>query len=301
MLKFKLLIISTIIAVIGIAEVSARELRQNAEEDIILLDKLTKGEKIIIDSALINSGVIDETVIVGDDTVSIIIPQKNYGRYDRGLYNFMFIPKGQWGFGMTASYGEFKTDDVQLLNILKDLNLKIKAYSLKPSISYFFNNNQSVGLQFNYSRTITDLSGLTVDFDDDINFSLRDVSYYSESYSASAFYRYYVGLGTMKRFAVFNEVEIGFGSGTSRFKRIYNDEPRDTRTNSTTAALNFSPGVCVFIMDNVSFNISFGVFGLSVKHDQQWVNDVKAGSRTSSGANFKFNIFNINFGMGVYI
>lgn len=279
----------------------ARELRDKTDDDIVILDKLTKGEKILLDSTLISSGLIDETVIVGDDTVSIIIPQKNYGRFDRGLYNFMFIPKGQWGFGLTASYGEFNTDDSQLLSILKDLDLKIKAYSIKPSISYFFDNNQAVGLQFNYSRTITDLSGLSVDFDDDINFSLHDVSYYSESYAASAFYRYYVGLGKMKRFAVFNEVELSFGSGTSRFKRIYNSEPRDTRTNSTTASLNFSPGLCVFIQDNVSFNISFGVFGIHAKHEKQWVDDVKAGSRTSSGANFKFNIFNINFGMGVYI
>ncbi|MDE6265837.1 MAG: hypothetical protein K2M07_00605 [Muribaculaceae bacterium] len=291
-----------LISIIGISTyASAREIRQTPDEDVIILDKLSKGEKIILDSTLITSGLIDETVIVGDDTVSIIIPQKNYGRFDRGLYNFMFIPKGQWGFGLTASYGEFNTDDVQVLSILKDLDLKIKAYSIKPSISYFFDNNQSVGLQFNYSRTITDLSGLTVDFDEDINFSLRDVSYYSENYAASAFYRNYVGLGTMKRFAVFNEVELSFGSGTSRFKRIYNDEPRDTRTNSTTAALNFSPGICVFIMDNVSFNISFGVFGIQMKHDKQWVDGVKAGSRTTSGANFKFNIFNINFGMGVYI
>lgn len=299
MWKFRLILISIIATIACSAE--ARELRQNPDEDVIILDKLTKGEKILLDSTLYDNGVIDEKVIIGDDTVSIIIPQKNYGRYDRGLYNFMFIPKGQWGFGLTASYGEFNTDDVQVLSILKDLDLKIKAYSIKPSISYFFDNNQAVGLQFNYSRTITDLSGLTVDFDEDINFSLRDVSYYSESYAASAFYRNYVGLGTAKRFAIFNEVELSFGSGTSRFKRIYNDEPRDTRTNSTTAALNFSPGLCVFIMDNVSFNISFGVFGIQAKHDKQWVDGERAGSRTTSGANFKFNIFNINFGMGVYI
>lgn len=301
MRDIKPLIISLIAVLTGAVALYGRELRQTPDEDVIILDKLSKGEKIILDSTLIANGAIDETVIVGDDTVSIVIPQKNYGRYDRGLYNFLFIPKGQWGFGLTASYGEFNTDDVQLLSILKDLDLKIKAYSLKPSISYFFKNNQAVGLQFNYSRTITDLSGLTVDFDEDINFSLHDVSYYSESYSASAFYRNYVGLGTMKRFAIFNEVELSFGSGTSRFKRIYNDEPRDTRTNSTTASLNFSPGLCVFIMDNVSFNISFGVFGIQAKHDRQWVDGVKAGTRTTSGANFKFNIFNINFGMGVYI
>ncbi|HRN04977.1 MAG TPA: hypothetical protein PLL05_07995, partial [Muribaculaceae bacterium] len=42
-----------------------------------------------------NAAMLDEKVIVGLDTVSIIIPEHNFGRYDRGLYNYLFIPKGQ--------------------------------------------------------------------------------------------------------------------------------------------------------------------------------------------------------------
>lgn len=278
-----------------------RDIFDDEPMDGNIITRITKGEKIPVDSLDIDPSLFDEKVIVGKDTVSIIIPQANYGRYDRGLYNYLFIPKGQWGFGLLASYGEFDTDDVQILSIIENLNLKIKAYSLKPSVEYSFNNNQSIGLRFNYSRTITDLSSLSVDFDDDINFSIHDVSYYSESYSTSVYYRYYVGLGRQKRFAVFNEVALGFGSGSSRFKRVYNDVPKDTKTNSTTASLNFSPGLCVFMMDNVSFNVSFGVFGLNMKHERQVTDGVLEGERFSSGANFKFNIFNINFGLGIFI
>lgn len=115
------------------------------------------------------------------------------------------------------------------------------------------------------------------------------------------FYRTYVGLSAMKRFGVFNDVDLSFGSGSSRFKRYYGGELRDTRTNTTSVSLNFSPGLCVFIMDNVSFNVSFGVFGVSMRHEKQITNNVVEGSRTSSGANFKFNLFNINFGLGVHI
>ena len=104
-----------------------------------------------------------------------------------------------------------------------------------------------------------------------------------------------------KRFAVFNDVDLGFGSGTSRFKRIYDGKPKDTRTVITRANLNFSPGLCVFIQDYVSFNISFGVFGLNVKREHQTTDGVDEGSRTTSGANFRFNIFNINFGLMVVI
>ena len=36
------------------------------------------------------------------------------------------------------------------------------------------------------------------------------------------------------------------------------------------AALNFSPGVSVFILDPVSFNVSFGVFGFYLKKRSRW-------------------------------
>lgn len=243
----------------------------------------------------------DEKVIVGSDTISVILPDRNFGRYDRGLFNYLFIPKGKWAFGLTASYGEFSTDDVELLSVISDFDFKGKLYSLKPSVSYFIRSNQSIGFVLDYTRGEANLGSLTVDIDDDMNFNIHDVSYYSESYTMSVAYRNYVGLGRNSRFSVFNEVALSFGNGSSRFKRYYNDELRDTRTTTTKASLNFSPGLCVFIQENVAFNVSFGVFGIKLQKDSQTTNGVEEGSRVSSGANFRFNIFNINFGLAIVI
>lgn len=243
----------------------------------------------------------DEKVVVGKDTVSIIIPQRNFGRYDRGLYNFLFIPKGQWALGLTASYGSFDAKDVQMLSVIKDFDFKGTVYSVKPSVAYFWKNNQSVGIKFNYTHGDLNMPNLSVDFDDDLNFSIRDVSFFSETYSVAVFYRNYIGLGREKRFAIFNDVDLSLGGGISRFKRYYNDELRSTQTDIFEAALNFSPGVCIFVMDYVSFNVSFGVFGIKMRSEKQRTNDVDEGSRFTSGANFKFNIFNINFGIGIHI
>ena len=252
-----------------------------------------KGTRAVEDSVAM--------VVVGNDTVNVIIPERNLGRFDRGLFNYIFIPRNKWGFGITASYGELNTDDVQVLSILTDVDFNGKMYSIRPYLSYFIRNNQSVGLKFNYNRGIADLGRLAVDFDDDLNFTLRDVSYYQQSFGIGAFYRNYVGLDHNGRFSIFNEVELGFSSGSSRFRRLYNSEPRDTRTTSTEVSLNFSPGVCVFIQEYVSFNVSFGVFGLKMRNEKQLTNGIDEGSRFTSGANFRFNIFNINFGMMVVI
>lgn len=267
----------------------------------IINENILGSTKIKLDSLTDQNPHINEKVIVDGDTVNFILPDKNYGRYDRGLYNYLIIPKKQWSIGITASYGEFGTDDVQVLSILENFDIKINTYSIKPSISYFFTNNQSVGIKFNYTSSEVDLANMTFDFDDDLNFSLRDVSYNSHTFSASLNYRNYIGLGPEKRFAIFNEIDLGFGLGSSEFKRLYNDEPRNTQTDIMKASLNFSPGVCMFIMDYISFNVSFGVFGLNLTHEKQTTNGVDEGSRFSSGANFKFNLFNINFGLAVHI
>ena len=232
----------------------------------------------------------NETVIVGNDTVPIVIPERNLGRYDRGLYNYLFIPKGKWGFGLTASYGELNSDNIQLLSVLKDFDFKGKLYSIKPFLSYFIRNNQSIGLRFNYSRGTADIINLGVDFDDDLNFSLHDVSYYTQSFSTSLFYRNYIGLNKSKRFGIFNEVDVTVGSGSARFKRLYNGMLKDTRNIITQGSINFSPGVCVFIQEYVAFNVSFGVFGLQFKREHQTTDNVDEGTRFTSGANFRFNL-----------
>lgn len=256
-------------------------------------DIVRKGERAPMDSI--------PQVIIDGDTVDVIIRQPNFGRFDRGLLNYIFIPRNKWGFGITASYGELKTEDIQVLSILQDFDFSGKMYSVKPYFAYFFGNNQSIGVRVNYSRGIADLAGMSFNFGDDMSFAIRDVSYYQHSTSISTFYRAYVGLDRGGRFGVFNEVDLSFGTGSSRFKRLYGGEPRDTRTITTMGALNFSPGVQIFVMDYVSFNVSFGVFGLQWKKERQSTNDVDEGSRVTSGANFRFNLFNINFGLMVVI
>lgn len=248
-----------------------------------------------------DSLLIRQRVIVGNDTVNLIIPEKNYSRYDRGLLNFLYIPKGQWAFGITAYYGEFDADDVQLLSYFQDFNFKGSMFSVNPYVSYFVAHNQAIGMKLGYSRNKFDLESLSVDIDDDINFTLKDVDYHTESYSAALFYRRYIGLDNGRRFAIFSDTELEFSNGNGTFSRLIDDEPKETRTITTKASLNFSPGVCVFIQEYVSFSLSFGVFGVYYKNESQRTNGIEEGSRSSCGASFKFNLLNLNMGVAVHI
>lgn len=235
------------------------------------------------------------------DTIPTMLRTRNLGRYDRGLYNHLFIPKGIWQIGITASYGEFSTENLEILDLVSDVNFSGHIFSVRPYFSYFLGNNTAMGMRLGYTSGIAKIDSFAVDIDEDMSFNLKDISYQSRSYSAAATYNQYYGMSPNGRFGIFNEVELALSGGTSDFIRPYNSEPRHTHTTTVGAALNFSPGVCVFIMEKVSFNVSFGVFGFSLRKDKQIVNGEEMGSRFTSGANFRFNIFNINFGIAVNV
>lgn len=247
-----------------------------------------------------NVDVSGEKVVVGKDTVDIIIPQRNFGRFDRGLFNYLFIPKGQWSFGLDVSYGEFNSDDIELLSFIGDFDFGGSMFSIDPYISYFFAHNQSIGMRLGYTRNKADLGNLTVDIED-LDLSLQNIDYHTEEYSASVFYRHYIGLDRSRRWAIFNETALEFSSGNGYFERPYEGVPRITETVTTEVRMDFSPGICYFVHDYVSFNLSFGVFGLHWKRWQQTTDHVEEGSRTSSGADFKFNLFNLRMGIAVHI
>lgn len=243
----------------------------------------------------------NEKVIIKGDTVNLVLRQENLGRYDRGLFNFLFIPKGQWQFSLTASYGEFNSKDLQVFDLLTDFDFGGHMFSIKPAISYFIRNNMSVGIRFAYTGSKADVGAFAMDIDEDLNLNIKDIFYRNEEYSADLIYSQYIGLSPRSRFGIFNEVALSLASGNGDFRRPYNGEPKNTHTTYMQARLTFSPGVCVFIMKNVSFNVSFGVFGFYLRNVKQTSEGKEIGNRFTSGANFRFNIFNINFGIGVHI
>lgn len=268
------------------------------KKDVLKL--LAGGSKVVDDDSSVHN---TDMALWRGDTVPMILKQKNFARerFDRGLFNHLFIPKGSWSFGLTASYGEFSTDDMSVFGLLSDIDLGVHAFSIKPSMAYFIKNNISLGMRFGYTSMKGHIDSFKVDIDEDMNFNLQDVMYRNENYTAAMTFNQYIGIARKGRFGIYNEVELAFSSGNSDFRRPYNGEPRQTHTTYMEAALNFSPGVCVFIMKNVSFNVSFGVFGYHLRNEKQTENGEELGNRFTSGANFRFNIFNINFGLGIHI
>lgn len=243
----------------------------------------------------------NEKVTFRGDTLPMVLRSRNLGRYDRGLFNFLFIPKGIWQLGITASYGEFTTSNLEILDLVSDIDFTGKIYSVRPYFAYFIRNNISLGMRLGYTHGEASIGAFNMEIDEDMSFNLHDIMYKSTGGSASFLFTQYLGIARKGRFGVFNEVELAFSGSVSDFHRPYNGNLRKTHTTSYKVGLNFSPGVCVYILEPLSFNVSLGVFGLYVQNEKQKVDGEELGSRTNSGANFRFNIFNINFGIAVNI
>lgn len=246
-------------------------------------------------------GDLNQKVIFRGDTLDMVIRSRNFGRFDRKLFNYLSVPKGIWGASLTASYGELSTEDLEMLSVLSNMTLSGHIFSIKPAIRYFIRNNIALGVRLSYTQGKATVNSFKVDIDEDMNFNLNDIMYRTESYQAGFTVTRYLGLAPRSRFSLTNELELGFSSGNSDFRRPFGGVLKETHTTTMKASITYSPGVSVLMMKNVSFDLSFGAFGVYLQTERQWTDGLKGGTRTSSGANFKFNIFNLNFGIGVRI
>lgn len=221
-------------------------------------------------------------------------------KFDRGIEQKTFIPKGQWMCGASFSYSEHKDDNFKWL-ILDDVNSVGYTFKVSPVVSYFIRDNIAIGGRLAYSRGLTDLGNISLDLGDDLNFDLSDYKERSSTVSGAFFIRTYLNLGDSKRFGLFNEARVTYGYGQNKLENGKGDDL--TGTHQIKQSLNFglAPGITCFVNDFTAVEASVDVLGLDFKWTEQTTNQVETGKRTSSGANFKINLLSISLGITFYL
>lgn len=230
------------------------------------------------------------------------LPMKR--RIDREIDKIKSVYRGEWIIGFTASYGTIKADDSELMLIFDDINLKGSMASLNPFVGYVYRDNHAIGLRFGYQLLDGELGNIDFDLGEqnDLSFSLDNMSLHSESFSWSVFQRTYAGLDQKGRISFFAEWELMLKTGTMNFSYMSDDTRKYSHSRTTGLRLNFNPGMAVYLFPNVCTTVSFGLGGLYYNKIRQ--NDEMGqhtGSRSRSGLKFKFNLADINIGMVIHL
>jgi len=227
----------------------------------------------------------------------------NEKRRQRGLTdaNNLFVPKGQWIFGGTASYSTHSNDSYQFF-VVEGIDSKGYQVKVSPMVAYAISNNMALGVRFTYGRSLARFDNADMQFGDDesgTHIIIKNYYMLRHSYTASAIWRQYIPLGKSKRFAIFNEVQLSYGATQGRFA---NDYPvKGTYETGYNLSLGVSPGIVAFATNNMAVEVNVGVMGISYQNVKQTHNQVTVGKRETSMMNFKVNIFSIGLGLAFYL
>ena len=225
--------------------------------------------------------------------------------FDRGITmsTSVFIPKGTFGTGLTFSYntmdlGKLEDDPgYSLLSLVTGIKGDMYSFGIAPNVSYFLLDNLAVGLRFDYKRSKVDLGNAALSLGDMLSLGVSDYHYLSHNLGGALTCRYYIPFGNSKRFAMFAEGRLTGGYGQSVIYRKDQDDKFGTYQNSGNFSLDVVPGLTAFMTNNVALEVSIGVLGLKYKRVEQVTNQVETSVMTSSGANFKLDLFSVNMGM----
>lgn len=249
----------------------------------------------------------DRALLIPVDTSAIAPFEKpltiNEMRQQRGLTDVsnLFIPKGQWIFGGTASYSTHTNDKYQFL-VIEGIDSKGYTFRVSPMVAYAFRNNMAIGLRFIYGRSLLKLDKADLNLGDtETGTHIKANDYYrlKHSYTGAIIWRQYIPLGRNKRFALFNEMHLSAGG----FQTInVNDQPvQGTYSSGYELSLGISPGIIAFATNNMAVELNVGVMGINYTHTKQVHNQVEEGKYSSSLMNFKVNIFSIGLGLAFYL
>lgn len=221
-------------------------------------------------------------------------------RFDRGIKQSTFVPKGQWITGVSVSYSEHSEDNFKFL-VLENINGSGYNVKVSPMVCFTFRDNVAAGGRFSYSRSLTKLDDLSLNIDDDLNFDLNDIYDLSHSYSVTGLLRTYINLGDSKRFGLFNEVQLTAGGGQGKLANGKGEELTGTYQKKMNLQVGMAPGLVAFINSYTAVEVSIGVLGFNYSHTQQVTDQIYKGDRKSSSANFKINLFSIGLGLAFYL
>lgn len=210
------------------------------------------------------------------------------------------LHKGEWVGGITASFGNFTSENSSLLLIFQDIDANGSVSTIKPSVGYFYNDRSMAGVRFAYSNISGEISSAIFDLGsvNDLELDIPYVKFNSRTYSYGIYHRSYTKLDNKGQFELFSEVEVLYGYGKYDIEQDITGSNVLLRNKTSNFSIGFNPGLAVNITSNVASFVSFGLGGFSYNHIRQYDEEGEyIGERKASQFNLSVDLFAINFGL----
>lgn len=240
--------------------------------------------------------IIAAVVILFAGTVSSAAQEK----FSRGLEMVPFVPKGQWITGVSVSYDQSHQNNYQFL-ILENITGDTYTFKVAPMLFYAFQDNLALGGRMGYRRQKTQLDAASVVLDSETSYDMDHLYSISHQYYGTAAFRNYFSMGESMRFGFFNEVQLEVGGGQSKLVNGTGEDLTGTYERTLNLSLGLTPGIIMFLNNYSALEVSIGVLGFSYQHTHSVSDQIYLADRHSKQANFKINLFSVQFGVAFYL
>lgn len=220
--------------------------------------------------------------------------------FKRDIESVVFIPKGQWITGVSVSYAMSSQSRYQFL-ILEGISGDTYSFKVSPMLMYAVAPDLAVGGRFSYDRSLTKLSALNLVLDSETDYDLDHIYRLSHNYYATVMMRNYFSIGRSKRFGFFNELQLQMGGGQSKLTTGIGESLSGTYETNFSLDVGLSPGVCLFLNNYSALEVNIGVLGFSYTSTKAIKDRIYVSHRNSKSANFRINLFSIQFGVAFYL
>lgn len=220
--------------------------------------------------------------------------------FKRGLEQISFVPKGQWIGGVSVSYSQSDFENYQFL-IVENLNGDTYTFKVSPMVMFCFKDNLAAGGRLSYSRSRTRLDGASLVLGADTSYDVDNLYSISHNYHGTAMFRNYISLGKSMRFGFFNEVDLSLGGGQSKLVNGTGDELTGTYERNFNLNIGLTPGIIMFLSSYSAIEVSIGVLGFNYTHTHSISDQIYQAERNRKSANFRINLFSVQFGVAFYI
>lgn len=219
--------------------------------------------------------------------------------FDRKIESVVFVPKGQWITGLSVSYSQSSQNKYSFL-VIENLNGDTYSFNISPMLMYAVRDDLALGGKFGYSRSLTKLESMDLNFDPETTFGVDHLYRLSHDYWGMAVMRNYFSIGHSKRFGFFNELQLKFGGGQSKFTTGAGSDLSGTYTTNFFCGVGLAPGLTVFLNNYSAVEVNVGVLGFNYNKSTSKRDQIYSESLAYKTANFRINLFSITFGVGLY-